>query len=77
MRRGPPQTPKRRDGHRPIVTMQCGPVHHHTIEPDLTRLAMLEQHPLTCVDREQSRSAWGGRVTGGRGRQGRRRGHEV
>ena len=29
-------TPKRRDGHHPIVTMQCGPV-RHTIEPDATR----------------------------------------
>jgi superfamily II DNA or RNA helicase len=29
-------TPKRRDGHHPIVTMQCGPV-RHTIEPSATR----------------------------------------
>ena len=31
-------TPKRRDGHHPIVTMQCGPV-RHTIEPNATRSA--------------------------------------
>ena len=31
-------TPKRRDGHHPIVTMQCGPV-RHTIEPGATRSA--------------------------------------
>jgi hypothetical protein len=36
MRRGHPQTPKRRDGHHPIITMQCGPV-RHTIAPDATR----------------------------------------
>jgi superfamily II DNA or RNA helicase len=35
-------TPKRRDGHHPIITMQCGPV-RHTIEPDATRSAQ----PLT------------------------------
>jgi superfamily II DNA or RNA helicase len=29
-------TPKRRDGHHPIITMQCGPV-RHTISPDATR----------------------------------------
>jgi superfamily II DNA or RNA helicase len=29
-------TPKRRDGHHPIITMQCGPV-RHTIAPDATR----------------------------------------
>jgi superfamily II DNA or RNA helicase len=29
-------TPKRRDGHHPIITMQCGPV-RHTIESDATR----------------------------------------
>lgn len=29
-------TPKRRDGHHPITTMQCGPV-RHTIDPDATR----------------------------------------
>jgi superfamily II DNA or RNA helicase len=28
--------PKRRDGHHPIITMQCGPV-RHTIDPDATR----------------------------------------
>jgi superfamily II DNA or RNA helicase len=35
-------TPRRRDGHHPIITMQCGPV-RHTIEPDATRSAQ----PLT------------------------------
>jgi len=29
-------TPKRRDGHHPIITMQCGPV-RHTIDPAATR----------------------------------------
>ncbi len=29
-------TPKRRDGHHPIITMQCGPV-RHTIFPDVRR----------------------------------------
>jgi superfamily II DNA or RNA helicase len=29
-------TPKRRDGHHPIITMQCGPV-RHTIDLDATR----------------------------------------
>lgn len=29
-------TPMRRDGHHPIITMQCGPV-RHTIDPDATR----------------------------------------
>jgi superfamily II DNA or RNA helicase len=31
-------TPKRRDGHHPIITMQCGPA-RHTIEPGATRSA--------------------------------------
>jgi superfamily II DNA or RNA helicase len=29
-------TPKRRDGHHPIITMQCGPI-RHTIHPDVRR----------------------------------------
>ena len=44
-------TPKRRDGHHPIITMQCGPV-RHTIEPDATRSA--QPLALSVVRRETS-----------------------
>ncbi len=44
-------TPKRRDGHHPIITMQCGPV-RHTIEPDATRSA--QPLVLSVVRRDTS-----------------------
>ncbi len=44
-------TPKRRDGHHPIIAMQCGPV-RHTIEPSARRSS--QPFALRVVRRETS-----------------------
>ena len=50
-------TPVRRDGHQPIVVMQCGPIRHQVRQPEgaLTKLEVLPRHcqPVAGDDADQ------------------------
>lgn len=49
-------TPIRRDGHHPIIVMQCGPIRHRATRPENTP-SLLEVRPVTLPSPELSRDA--------------------